>query len=225
MLYSTFISGAVVAMLQVLPVSAMPTTAPSGEAPVPGYGIQEITWELETESGATVNLTGTIQQVMRYAEENQILLKQNTNVSSSSSSSSSSSFSNMRPQNISTSDSDVYHVTAGEVLGCDLWNQSLARKDAIQDGITYLRGVVGKPANGPGPNNCGRVSCSWNAAIWWCNDNTVSKALGSYNYIADGAQFILNNCVGHPINVWYVGVQGSLSMPDGWRVVVTGDTC
>jgi len=26
------------------------------------------------------------------------------------------------------------------------------------------------PANGPGPGACGRVSCSWNSAIYWCND-------------------------------------------------------
>lgn len=37
-------------------------------------------------------------------------------------------------------------------------------------GITYLRGVSGQPTNGPGPGNCGRVSCSFNSAIWWCND-------------------------------------------------------
>lgn len=40
----------------------------------------------------------------------------------------------------------------------------------IQKGIDYLRKVPGKPTNGPGPGNCGRVSCSWNSAITWCND-------------------------------------------------------
>lgn len=45
---------------------------------------------------------------------------------------------------------------------CDAW--------IISDGVIYLRGVKGKPKNGPGPGNCGRVSCSYNSAIYWCND-------------------------------------------------------
>jgi len=45
----------------------------------------------------------------------------------------------------------------------------------IGDGINYLYGLDSKlknspPGNGPGPGNCGRVSCSWESAIWWCND-------------------------------------------------------
>lgn len=41
---------------------------------------------------------------------------------------------------------------------------------AIRDGYRYLWGLKGKPTNGPGPGNCGRVSCSYDSAIWWCND-------------------------------------------------------
>jgi hypothetical protein len=40
----------------------------------------------------------------------------------------------------------------------------------IRHGISYLNGVRGQPRNGPGPSNCGRVSCSYDSAIWWCND-------------------------------------------------------
>lgn len=43
----------------------------------------------------------------------------------------------------------------------------------IRDGIRYLRGVKGKPNMGPGPGNCGRVSCSYSSAIYWCNDVSV----------------------------------------------------
>ncbi|PIG84669.1 hypothetical protein AARAC_001976 [Aspergillus arachidicola] len=72
-----------------------------------------------------------------------------------------------------------------------------ARRGDIEAGIKPLRGVSGHPSNGPGPGNCGRLSCSWGAAIWWCNDmrlNTFTKVLPSFNNIADGAQVILNNC-------------------------------
>lgn len=40
----------------------------------------------------------------------------------------------------------------------------------IWDGVRYLERLSGSPANGPGPRACGRVSCSWNSAIFWCND-------------------------------------------------------
>lgn len=48
---------------------------------------------------------------------------------------------------------------------------------AILGGIDYLRKIrKGRhPRNGPGPRNCGKVSCSDNSAIFWCND--VSKTL------------------------------------------------
>jgi len=51
---------------------------------------------------------------------------------------------------------------------------SIASLSAIRNGIKYLRGVPGQPYGGPGPMECGQVSCSWNAAIWWCNDVTTS---------------------------------------------------
>lgn len=36
--------------------------------------------------------------------------------------------------------------------------------------LDYLEGVSGKPTNGPGPGNCGRVSCAYGTGVWWCND-------------------------------------------------------
>lgn len=40
----------------------------------------------------------------------------------------------------------------------------------IKQGIEYLGTVPGSPGQGPGPGSCGRVSCSYGAAIYWCND-------------------------------------------------------
>jgi hypothetical protein len=37
----------------------------------------------------------------------------------------------------------------------------------IDKGVQYLYDVKGKPSNEAG--KCGRVSCEWNSAIWWCN--------------------------------------------------------
>jgi hypothetical protein len=46
----------------------------------------------------------------------------------------------------------------------------LAKSIAINQGITYLRKVKGNPRASAGPSRCGRVSCSYNSGIYWCND-------------------------------------------------------
>lgn len=51
-----------------------------------------------------------------------------------------------------------------------------ADKKSMYDGIKYLRTVPGQPKNPPGVASCGRVSCSWDTAIYWCNH--VSFRLG-----------------------------------------------
>jgi hypothetical protein len=45
----------------------------------------------------------------------------------------------------------------------------------IADGIAYLNRVPGQPGQGPCPGSCGRVSCSWVSAIWWCNDVCIAS--------------------------------------------------
>lgn len=45
-----------------------------------------------------------------------------------------------------------------------------AKAIAIWEGINHLNHVCGTPVSKPGPGICGRVSCSYNSAIWWCND-------------------------------------------------------
>lgn len=49
---------------------------------------------------------------------------------------------------------------------CDLDGWGRCSTNRVQQGIYYLGDV-------PGPGSCGRVSCSYNAAIYWCNDVRV----------------------------------------------------
>ncbi|KAL2827680.1 hypothetical protein BJY01DRAFT_255602 [Aspergillus pseudoustus] len=92
----------------------------------------------------------------------------------------------------------------------------------IKQGIKYLRKVKGSPRLSAGPNECGRVSCSYNAAIYWCNDDTKPRSLPSFNNIADGAQVILTYC-GHDSSKERFA--GALHHPDLWRAVVQRDKC
>lgn len=51
----------------------------------------------------------------------------------------------------------------------------------ITQGVDYLRGVKGKPVNGA--RQCGRVSCEWHAAIWWCNLVCPILSVHSHSFV------------------------------------------
>lgn len=45
-----------------------------------------------------------------------------------------------------------------------------AEDKRLVEEIEHLRRIPGIPGSRAGPNMCGRVSCSWDSATWWCND-------------------------------------------------------
>ncbi|KAI0408942.1 hypothetical protein F4802DRAFT_547065 [Xylaria palmicola] len=58
----------------------------------------------------------------------------------------------------------------GDIL-CEMaWGPSFASVFHIRQGVDHLRKIPGNCTNGPGPANCGRVSCSYRSGIWFCND-------------------------------------------------------
>ncbi|KAL4917803.1 hypothetical protein BDW62DRAFT_201359 [Aspergillus aurantiobrunneus] len=85
----------------------------------------------------------------------------------------------------------------------------------VKEGIETMRGFRGHPYLGAGPGECARITCSWNSAIWWCNDNLKPKRLPSFDNIADGAQVILDHCTDNRETV-----VGELNHADKWRVIV-----
>ncbi|CCC11053.1 hypothetical protein SMACR_03760 [Sordaria macrospora] len=95
----------------------------------------------------------------------------------------------------------------------------------IEQGIITLAGIIdGKPKNQPfsgdGPYaNCGRVSCSYGAAIYWCNMNNYELELDSYKQIADAAKQVVELCSVDD------KVAGSVLMEGNWRVVVANAGC
>ncbi|KAL8370016.1 hypothetical protein RB595_000396 [Gaeumannomyces hyphopodioides] len=68
-----------------------------------------------------------------------------------------------------------------------------ANVDGIREGIAYLRTILGNCRAGPGPYSCGRVSCSWNAAIHYCNDNPTEH-WEPCRWIGDVADNVVNQC-------------------------------
>ncbi|KAF4907227.1 hypothetical protein CGCVW01_v012588 [Colletotrichum viniferum] len=109
---------------------------------------------------------------------------------------------------------------SGSKYMCDsrTWAPCFTRR--IRDGISHLRRTGGKPKNGPGPGNCGRVSCSGQSAIWWCNDDRNSKELAAFGSIADGAQYLVDRC---PYGAGNRYMAGQVFHSTNWNVIVRQD--
>ncbi|KAF4506700.1 hypothetical protein G6O67_006755 [Ophiocordyceps sinensis] len=137
-------------------------------SPIPGYGVDIIEWDVEVSPGWHELINGTVEQVY-----DQVLdIKPDWNPLDV-------------PAAAAAPGKRGYKVKRGNVI-CGVW--ASATRGAIINGISYLRRVRGSATSGPGPGNCGRVSCSRNAAIWWCNDNQHDYTLESFSRIADSAR-------------------------------------
>ncbi|KAK0667498.1 hypothetical protein QBC41DRAFT_395963 [Cercophora samala] len=117
--------------------------------------------------------------------------------------------------------SPVSRIFEPEKYDCDVPGDEEASQQEIFDGIAYLRRLNGTARNGPGPANCGRVSCSWDAAIIWCNENKFEKEV-NWRDIADAAAYVVVKCALDDTE--YVKGHGEYTK-EGWYVVVRRDWC
>ncbi|KAL4773045.1 hypothetical protein BDW60DRAFT_32823 [Aspergillus nidulans var. acristatus] len=184
-------------------------------SPHPGYGVQDFTWEMDTTPGGpTVLLNGTVQEI--YAE----LLKINPSYDGDFAETLAAAQAAAETETQTETEASTGAASLHKRLPvtCNNYDQAITRR--IREGITYLRGVSGRPTHGPGPGNCGRVSCSYNSATWWCNENTSPNTLPGFNNIADGAQVVLNHSA--PTDIY---ISGEEDHADKWRAVVRRSPC
>ena len=147
------------AVLQATSAAAAAVTAvraPVTEG-VEGYGMQPMQWEIQAfPDGEYLTLEGTVQEVEAQ------LLAINPNWETDF----------PLPPSVAAADAARRLARRTDFGGsktlCNLFEKASIYE--ILGGINYLRGVGGRPGAGPGPGNCGQVSCSWNSAIIWCND-------------------------------------------------------
>ncbi|KAK3402530.1 hypothetical protein B0T20DRAFT_343787, partial [Sordaria brevicollis] len=180
--------------------------------PLSGYGIEDITWAVQTSPGGpTVNVTGTIEDVHRYAE------KVNPNYRSDFALHRSQTTNNKGSR--SSNDEGHEKDKRYEVRNYDCDWGIVQPVSIVKVGIARLREAPGHPVMGPGPGNCGRVMCERESAIYWCNDSTHKKGLDTFGNIADGAQLVVDTCTKsfHHLRL----VAGAVFLKDEWSVQVT----
>ncbi|KUJ23865.1 uncharacterized protein LY89DRAFT_744404 [Mollisia scopiformis] len=98
---------------------------------------------------------------------------------------------------------------------------SFCNAATIQDGINYLDnfdGLCGVPGT-----TCVRISCSYNAAIYLCNDNAYGIT-PNCAYMASYATDIINDCVFYDDqgNAYVCGQEFDT---DGYNIIVREDSC
>ncbi|KAF2747791.1 hypothetical protein M011DRAFT_476962 [Sporormia fimetaria CBS 119925] len=174
-----------IALLLSVAVAASALPSPGAvTAPIEGYKVATLSWEVETSPGHIEILNGTVQEVVAQAVkinpdfEEIVAANLNAGVSVPE---------EKRSEHALSKRSEVNcWPRQGE------WGVTPAKH--IEDGISYLRGIGGKPHLLPGPGYCTRVSCSHTSAIWLCNDQNYERWLGSWNDVANSAQHIVNTC-------------------------------
>ena len=108
-------------------------------------------WEVEVFPGQpTIKLSGTVQEVHRK------LLELNPDWETD------------YPANITSPKLEKRNFDSAGYFCGGRW--AYCHIDPIDVGIEYLRRLRSLPGLGPGPGRCSRVSCSYNAGIYWCND-------------------------------------------------------
>lgn len=124
-----------------------------GATGIPGYGVEDSSWAVTLPDGSEVTLAGTAEQV---AEQLDTLSPGWRNSLNNVNARSLAKRTYFNPQDVK----------------CGGFPATM-NPNRVRHGIDYLRDVNGRPANGPGPGNCGRVSCANDLGIYWCNDVCV----------------------------------------------------
>ncbi|KAH8839851.1 hypothetical protein MCOR27_004063 [Pyricularia oryzae] len=178
------------------------------DSPIAGYRIETLQWSIQMGPGHFEVLNGTIQEVMAQARE----INPNFEIPAVPEAEEKRSISPTPPS------SARLNKRAHEICGIF----PSASKFRIQEGISYLNRLPAgdRPLLPPGPGACGRVSCSYNSAIWWCNDNRSVWGPGGWEFIAQGAQKVIDTCARNAD--W---VSGQAFDDRNWNTIVRGDSC
>ncbi|KAH7329295.1 hypothetical protein B0I35DRAFT_466520 [Stachybotrys elegans] len=182
-------------------IQLLVAVAPALPASFLDYGVEDIQWEVQAfPGGPLLNLTGTVEQA------HDELVRLNPNFTDDFP---------FQPENSLQARTDF----GGSSYNCNTNVWGLASKHEIENGISYLwhwkQCDIG---------NCGRVSCSGDAAIWWCNDARETKTLASFGSIADGAQFIVDRCTVQR-GQWTTVASGQEFHQSSWNVIARQDSC
>ncbi|XXH04754.1 hypothetical protein Hte_011176 [Hypoxylon texense] len=106
-------------------------------------------------------------------------------------------------------------------LSCDVPEFWYATKYRVDEGIQYLRGKTGRCHIDAGPGVCSRISCSYDSAIFFCNDNDAPLDVDCSEW-SEYAQDIVDACTDDDTARH---VRGQQFNKRNWNVIVGYSKC
>ncbi|KAK0748474.1 hypothetical protein B0T21DRAFT_406991 [Apiosordaria backusii] len=182
-------------------------------APFKGYSVVDIKWQLPIDpkdtTSKTVTVTGTIQEAIAKMEV--------THPGWNETFASTLDFTKKPGTSLSTSAERDHYV-------CWPNDGTMPAHDyGILTGVAYLRALTtAAPSNNP--KSCGRVSCTEDSGIWWCNNNPDHDKVITWGDIADSAEFVVNQCKDKS-DMFSRSVKAWDFFKDEWSVAIHGDKC
>ncbi|KAJ0278213.1 hypothetical protein CBS470a_009891 [Colletotrichum nupharicola] len=132
------------------------------ESSIPGYDVFVPEWEVRAHpSGDALRLNGTAEEVIQQIEKINPDYKRSFNIDD---------LPEQEEDIKSPHELQSRAVTTFPLdrVTCD--NFEPVKSSEVMSAVRYLNDIGGRPKNGGGPANCGRVSCGYKVAVWWCND-------------------------------------------------------
>lgn len=106
-------------------------------------------------------------------------------------------------------------------VSCDIPQFWYAEKYWADKGIDYLKGKTGQCHIDAGPKVCSRISCSYDSAIFWCNDNDTPLSIDCSLW-SQYAQDIIDTCLADDSSEQVRGQQFS---SNNWNIIVGYSQC
>ncbi|KAI1388134.1 uncharacterized protein F4822DRAFT_303362 [Hypoxylon trugodes] len=168
--------------------------------PLKGYTIVPMTWlGINTTDGLEIAVSGTIQEIQSQVQSmnDSIVWKMSSTQQS------------IKPR-------------SKKNIVCNSGGDGGADNVFVQQGIDYLKSIKNGPCGAPpGPNKCSRISCSYGAGIFLCND-TPKEIHHDCPDLATYAEDIRSNCHTEGVVTY---VRGQQFDTEGFSVVVGHDQC
>jgi hypothetical protein len=124
------------------------------EAPISGYGIVDLSGEVEVTPDNNLVFTGTVQSVKRQIVE----VKPDAKLNNATEIARGQAAGRVGKTKLGKRDDVVCNNFPSTG-----WIAALAAAQGMES-------VSGQPTKRPGPGNCGQVACRDGATIWWCSD-------------------------------------------------------
>ncbi|KAE9966008.1 hypothetical protein BLS_007273 [Venturia inaequalis] len=206
-------------------------------SPIPGYEIGPVTWTIPNGTDGTfIKLQGTIQEVDAQLTRDHPHIKRDLVFDNSTDPVNAASDVSVvqaagGPRGVPSQDWRE-HAWCPEPGCCGYADWKRANAYHILAGIDYLKKFKNE-IGVEGPNRCGRVSCSYDSAIFMCNDHRTYLPVKNGKPLSVGAHKLAANCWWTEPGSYppYSAILGQLFSDDndkgelGYNIVVREDPC